>query len=85
LEQGSDLFDPLSAFLANRDPTAVGTYGIFLTFDVTAWRETVLEELDDEPTLLDPLAVRVIQLADIRELADAASAAAGFDVVDSDD
>ena len=85
LEQQSDLIDPLTAYLARRDADAKGSYGIFLTFDDAAWRESVLDELDDEPDLLDPVGVRVIRLHDLRELADTACAAAGLDVIDDDD
>jgi hypothetical protein len=85
LEQRSDLIDPLTAYLARRDAAARGSYGIFLTFEDAAWRESVLDRLDDEPDLLDPLGVRVTRLDDLRDLADSACAAAGLDVVDDDD
>jgi len=85
LEQRSSLFEPLTAFLARRDSDAKGSYGIFVTFDEAAWREAVLDTLDSEPGLLDPLGVRVTRLSDLRELADSACAAAGLNVVDDDD
>jgi len=85
LDRGSELADPLVAFLANRGTDARGTFGIFLTFDAAAWGETVLDQLDDEPSLLDPLTVRIAHVLDLRELADAACAAAGLNVVDDDD
>jgi len=85
LEQQSDLVNPLTAYLARRDAETKGSYGIFLAFDDAAWRESVLDKLDEEPDLLDPLGVRVTRLYDLRELADSACTAAGLDVVDDDD
>jgi hypothetical protein len=85
LERNSELADPLERYLAGRSPGDRGTYGIFLTFDETAWGESVLDALDAETELLDPLAVRITRLRDLRGLADAVCASAGIPFVDNDD
>lgn len=76
------LLDAYVAYLTDRAREDRGTYGIVLMYDVTAWRETVLDRLEELEVLVSPLHVRVVLIESLAALVDAAYAEIGAEAAD---
>lgn len=69
--RGDYLFGPFLLYLRDRQHKQErDSYRLFLTYERAAWSETTLGRLEDEQGDLDPLAVHVAQISNLRALTD---------------
>lgn len=85
-ERLSPLYGPFLEHLRVRgEDEDTDCFEIALVYDTAAWRETVVEELDDVSGHLQPLTVHAFQIDELAHLVDTAFEAIGVDLIVQDD
>lgn len=85
-ERKDSLFDAFASYLCDRrDTTDRDTFRLSLCWEHSAWREKVLENLQDDDVTLPRLTVHVIRINNLRQLTDELFAALGVTEVHDDD
>ena len=81
-ETDPPLYDAFRAYLRQRDQPRRGSSGIFLVWDGSVWDDDVLQRVHEVDDRIDPLDVRVVHVADLAAVIEAAYVTIDAEVFD---
>jgi len=84
-DQGSPLYDPFMEYMRSRDDERQrDAFRLLLFYDVSAWSERCLANIEDDGPGVSPVTVHAVRVADLPGLVNDIFARCGVQVLDDE-